>query len=40
MVQIRKGSESDLMAAVAIAGPVTVGIDHKHSSFQVNYNTL
>lgn len=34
MVKIRKGSESDLMAAVAIAGPVTVGIDHKHSSFQ------
>ena len=40
MVKIRKGSETDLMAAVAIAGPVTVGIDHKHSSFQVNSNTL
>lgn len=35
MVKITKGSEDDLMAAVAIAGPVTVGIDHLHSSFQV-----
>ena len=35
MVKIKKGSETDLMAAVAIAGPVTVGVDHAHSSFQV-----
>lgn len=36
MVRIRRYSESDLMAAVAIAGPVTVGVDHMHSSFQVH----
>lgn len=36
MVRIKRNSESDLMAAVAIAGPVTVGVDHMHSSFQVN----
>ena len=35
MVMIAKGSETELMAAVAIAGPVTVGVDHQHSSFQV-----
>ncbi len=35
MVKIPTGSEDDLMGAVAIAGPVTVGVDHLHSSFQV-----
>ena len=35
MVRIKKGEESDLMAAVAISGPVAVGIDHSHSAFQV-----
>ena len=35
MVRIASKSETDLMAAVAIAGPVTVGIDHMHSAFQV-----
>lgn len=35
MVRIKKGEESDLMAAVAINGPVAVGIDHSHSAFQV-----
>lgn len=37
MVRIRRGEETDLMAAVAIAGPVTIGIDHSHSAFQVDY---
>ena len=35
MVRVRTHNEYDLMAAVAVAGPVTVGIDHMHSSFQV-----
>ena len=35
MVRIKKGEETDLMAAVAIAGPVTIGVDHGHSAFQV-----
>lgn len=35
MVRIQSHSETDLKAAVAIAGPVTVGVDHMHSSFQV-----
>ena len=35
MVRITTGNEDDLMGAVAIAGPVTVGVDHLHSSFQV-----
>lgn len=34
-MRVQKNSEYDLMAAVAIAGPVTIGIDHLHSSFQV-----
>lgn len=36
MIRITSKSETDLMAAVAISGPVTVGVDHMHSSFQVN----
>ena len=39
MVRVRRGSESDLMAAVAIAGPVTIGVDHRHSSFQVTQDS-
>ena len=38
MVRVRRGSERDLMVAVAVAGPVTVGVDHMHSSFQVDFN--
>lgn len=40
MVRIQKGSESDLLAAVAIVGPVTVGIDHNHAAFQVPMHSL
>ena len=36
MVWIRRGEEFDLKAAVAIAGPVIVGVDHSHSAFQVD----
>ena len=36
MVQIRSGAEDHLQMAVALAGPVTVSIDSRHSTFQVN----
>ena len=38
MVRVEKGEETDLMAAVAITGPVAVGVDHSHSAFQVAQN--
>ncbi|XP_064388733.1 procathepsin L-like [Halichondria panicea] len=34
MVRIHRGMESDLETAVGLVGPVTVGIDSKHYSFQ------
>ncbi len=37
MVRIHRGKESDLETAVGLVGPVTVGIDSKHYSFQVYY---
>ena len=36
MVGIKKGDENELQKAVAENGPVTVAIDSRHSSFQVN----
>ena len=35
MVRIKKGSESDLMAAVANVGPVSVAIDGNSNAFRV-----
>lgn len=35
MVQIESGAEDHLQMAVALAGPVTVSIDSRHSAFQV-----
>ena len=35
MVQIEYGAEDHLKMAVALAGPVTVSIDSRHSAFQV-----
>ena len=35
MVQIEHGAEDHLQMAVALAGPVTVSIDSRHSAFQV-----
>jgi len=34
-VDIKQGSESDLMAAIASVGPVSVAIDASRSSFQL-----
>ncbi len=35
MVRIPRADEDALKAAVAIAGPVTVAVDSRHSGFQV-----
>lgn len=35
---IETGSESALLNAVAMKGPVVVSIDHRHKSFQVGIN--
>lgn len=35
-VRVKKGSEKDLKAAVAMVGPVTVAVDHRHAAFRVN----
>ncbi len=35
MVRIQKADEGALQVAVAIAGPVTVAVDSRHSGFQV-----
>lgn len=37
MMQIKSGAEDHLKVAVALAGPVTVSIDSRHSAFQVYY---
>ena len=35
-VRIKKGKERDLQAAVAMVGPVTIALDHRHAAFRVN----
>ena len=35
LVRVRSGKETDLQLAVAIAGPVTVAVDARHTGFQV-----
>ena len=40
MVQIESGAEDHLQMAVALAGPVTVSIDSRHSAFQVRESSI
>ncbi len=40
MVRIKKGNELDLKKAVAVVGPVTVAVDSRHTSFQVQQDLL
>ena len=36
MVRITAGDEEELEQAVAVAGPVSVAVDSRHTSFQVS----
>lgn len=40
IVVIRSGSESDLQAAVAFAGPVATAVDASSTAFRVSKNDL
>lgn len=35
-VRIKRGKEKDLQAALAMVGPVTIAIDHRHAAFRVS----
>lgn len=36
VVHIKRGNEHELLKAVAVVGPVTVAVDSRHTSFQVD----
>ena len=39
-VRIKRGKERDLQAALAMIGPVTIAIDHRHAAFRVSMTAI